>query len=156
MSHIGLIEHFYKAFSQKDAHAMKECYHPDLRFEDPVFGVLNYQEACAMWEMLIKAGSDLEIFFDNVIAEGEHGSVDWGANYSFSKTGRKVSNKIHASFVFKDGLIVAHTDRFDLYRWARMAFGSLGYTVGWTPFFQNKLRATARKNLDTFMRKEKA
>ncbi|UXP30648.1 nuclear transport factor 2 family protein [Reichenbachiella agarivorans] len=151
--HDALIEKFYHAFSSKDYKRMTECYHKELVFQDPVFGPLNYEETCAMWKMLIKAGSDLKIYFDKVDSNAQQGSVNWIAVYSFSKTGRKVQNKISAQFRFKDGLIVSHHDHFDLYKWTRMAFGPIGYSLGWTPYFQNKLRTQARGNLDKFMTK---
>jgi hypothetical protein len=40
--------------------------------------------------------------FFNVKADDMKGSADWEADYSFSKTGRMVYNKIHAEFTFQD------------------------------------------------------
>lgn len=156
MSHITLIEQFYHAFGNKDLSKMLECYHPEATFEDPVFGQLDYEHTCAMWDMLLRAGVDLEIYFDNVRARDEKGSVDWGAIYTFSKTGRKVHNKIHASFRFREGKIISHRDYFDLWRWTQMAFGVLGFSIGWTPYFKSKLRGQARKSLVTFIKKDQS
>ena len=36
-----LIHKFYTAFQNGDALTMKECYHPDIQFRDPAFGLLK-------------------------------------------------------------------------------------------------------------------
>ncbi|MGL1888764.1 MAG: nuclear transport factor 2 family protein [Reichenbachiella sp.] len=143
MTQVQLIEKFYSSFKSKDAEGMISCYHKELQFKDPVFGPLDYDKASAMWKMLLRSGKDLEIYFHDV----QDDCVKWEAQYSFSKTGRKVHNRISAQFEFKDSLIVSHVDSFDLYKWARMAFGPTGWLIGWTPFFVNKLRKTVQRQL---------
>jgi ketosteroid isomerase-like protein len=118
-----LIHQFYTAFQQKDAAGMKACYGKDLVFNDPVFQNLSYIEANKMWEMLLRRGKDLELTFDNVRPTPTGCSADWEATYTFSQTGRKVVNRIHAQFEIMDGKITRHTDSFDFYKWARQAFG---------------------------------
>ena len=54
------------------------------------------------------------------------GRAHWDATYTYSATGRRVDNRIDATFAFRDGLIVRHDDRFDLWRWARQALGVQG------------------------------
>ncbi len=49
-----LIEKFYTAFQNLDAKQMAACYHKEATFEDPAFGKLNYDEVCAMWNMLLE------------------------------------------------------------------------------------------------------
>jgi ketosteroid isomerase-like protein len=146
------IETFYQCFQQKDWKGMQACYHPEVWFSDPVFPNLKGNEAKAMWNMLVVAGKDLALEFRNVQADDVKGSCDWDARYSFSKTGRKVHNIIHANFEFKDGKIYRHTDTFDFWRWTRMALGPVGTVLGWSPMIQNKVRATAAYNLNKFIR----
>ena len=50
----------------------------------------------------------------------------------------------------QDGKIIDHTDTFDFYRWARMAFGVKGILLGWTPFFKSKVQLTVKKALAKF------
>lgn len=152
-----LIRTFYTNFQQLNAEGMKACYHPDVKFLDPAFPDLNGKEAGAMWSMLIdtlkKNHGDWKLEFSNVQADDVSGSCRWEAQYTFSLTGRKVHNIIDAKFEFKDGKIIAHTDTFDFYRWARMAFGMTGVLLGWTSFFRKKVQATTRKRLDGFMKR---
>jgi ketosteroid isomerase-like protein len=150
MSQAQLIEKFYGAFGRRDAATMGECYHPELRFTDPAFPDLNAADARKMWTMLCKRGKDLQI--KSEILEDKSGSakVRWIATYTFSQTGRKVVNDITAELSFKDGLIVRHIDRFDLYRWARQAFGPIGWILGWSGMFRNKVQAQAKKALTAF------
>jgi len=149
--HVDLIARFYTAFEARDVEAMVACYHPDCMFLDPVFGRLNHDEVCAMWRMLNERGKDLAITFDKVEADEGSGSAHWEATYTFSKTGRKVHNKIDAQFGFLDGLILAHRDRFNFYAWTKQALGVPGLLLGWSAPIQNKVRREARKSLDAYM-----
>jgi hypothetical protein len=65
-----------------------------------------------------------------------------------------VHNIIDATFTFRDGKIVRHVDRFDLWRWAGMALGVTGKLLGWTPIVQGKIRAQAAQGLDAFIAKK--
>lgn len=152
--HVALIEKFYTAFGKKDFSTMCECYHKDLEFEDPAFGVLNYDQTCAMWTMLLSRNSDIEVTFKNAWSENEFGGVDWEAKYPFSKTGRKVHNVIDAKFEFKDGLIVGHRDYFDFHKWSRMALGMPGILLGWTGYLHKKVQAQCSTMLDKFMKEQ--
>jgi len=148
------IRRFYTAFQQRDAAGMVACYAPDVQFSDPVFTDLRGDAAGSMWKMLCERGKDLKIEFRDVRADGATGSAHWEAWYTFSTTGRKVHNIIDASFEFRDGKIVKHTDRFDLHRWSGLALGLAGKLLGWTPLLQNKIRAMAKNGLDDYVAKQ--
>jgi ketosteroid isomerase-like protein len=148
-----LIEHFYSSFSRKDYAAMQSCYHPEAQFTDPVFQQLSTKQVKAMWQMLIERGADLQLVYSGVEANDTNGSCTWVATYTFSQTGRKVENHIRAAFEFKDGKIYRHTDRFDFWKWTRMALGTPGLLLGWTGFLQDKVRAKAMAGLTKFIEK---
>lgn len=152
-SHTDLIQTFYASFQSRDADGMIACYHPEVTFTDPVFGTLRGAEATSMWRMLCERGKDLQITFRDVRADETTGRAHWEAVYTFSKAGRRVHNVIEASFIFKDGLIIRHEDRFDLWKWSAMALGPLGLLLGWTPFVQSTIRKDAQKSLEAFMSK---
>lgn len=145
------IRRFYAAFQKRDAAGMVACYAPDVQFSDPVFTDLKGERAGAMWQMLCERGKDLKIEFRDVRADDNAGSAHWEAWYTFSTTGRPVHNIIDASFEFRDGKIVKHTDRFDLHRWSGLALGLPGKLLGWTPLLQNKIRAMAAKGLGDYL-----
>lgn len=147
----ALVRRFYEAFARRDGEAMAACYHPEIRFSDPVFPDLKGREAGAMWRMLCERGKDLELTFDGIEADGDRGRAHWEARYTFSVTGRKVHNVIDASFRFRDGKIVEHIDVFDFWRWSRMALGPVGTLLGWTPLVKGKVRSQARRGLDAFL-----
>ena len=146
----ALGERFYTAFQRRDAAGMIACYHPQIEFSDPVFPDLRGDQARAMWKMLAGRAQDLELTFSDVTADDRRGSARWIAKYTFSKTGRKVINRISAEFEFTDGLISRHRDRFDLWKWAGMALGAKGMLLGWTPLVQNAIRAEAARGLARF------
>jgi hypothetical protein len=129
-----LIQNFYRAFAVKDPGPMVAAYSDRARFTDPVFPDLSADQARGMWRMLTGRAKDLEVTFSTFLA-----------------TGRKVHNIIDAEFEFDGGKIVRHVDRFDFWRWSRMALGPSGVLLGWTPFLQKKVQVTARKQLDKFL-----
>jgi len=135
---------------------MLEWYHDDITFKDPAFGVLRGEEAKNMWRMLCKTqqGKDFKVKASNIEYTAEEGKARWETYYTFSKTGRKVHNVINATFKFKDGKIINHVDRFNLYRWAKQAMGFKGFLVGWTSFFRKKLNNQTRFLLSEFQKKQ--
>lgn len=148
-----LIQNFYACFQKRDAMGMAACYHDEVEFSDMVFIGLKGARAKAMWHMLCERGKDLSITVSDIHADAQHGRAHWEAQYTFSATGRKVHNKIDATFHFADGKIRQHRDVFDLWRWARMALGFKGIVLGWLPAIQAAIRKEALKNLETYIEK---
>ena len=110
-----------------------------------------------MWLMLCASqkGKGFSVEFSDVKSNENNGSAHWEAYYTFSKTGRKVHNKIDATFEFKDGLIIKHTDRFDIHKWAKQAIGIKGLLFGGMPFFKNKLQKQTHYLLDKYIKEKK-
>lgn len=156
MNNEQLIGSFYAAFHAKDWQTMQKCYHQEIEFSDPVFPALKGRKANAMWHMLVVAATDLELTYSDIVCNEKNGSCHWEVKYSFSKTGRKVHNKIHAHFKFKDGFIIKHKDSFNLWKWSQMALGVPGFLLGWTPYMQQKIQSMAARNLDAFIEKNSA
>lgn len=148
-----IIHQFYTAFQQKDFKTMQESYADAAVFNDSVFRNLDAQQARGMWQMLISRGSDMRMTFANIKEVDHKVTASWEAHYTFTATGKKVINKIDAEFELQDGKIVKHTDSFDFYKWAKQAFGAGGFLLGWTNFFKEKVRQTAKKKLDEYLQK---
>ncbi|MDQ3365577.1 MAG: nuclear transport factor 2 family protein [Myxococcota bacterium] len=148
--HARLLETFYTAFQQRDAEGMVRCYHPAIRFSDPVFHTLEGPRVGAMWRMLCERATSLEVTFRDVRADDRTGSAHWEARYLFSATGRHVHNVIEATFEFQDGAISRHADTFDLWRWSGMALGPKGRLLGWLPPVQKAIHQQAIRGLDAF------
>jgi ketosteroid isomerase-like protein len=148
--HETLIREFYAAFARRDAEAMARCYHDEVFFSDPAFPKLNGEEARDMWRMLVARATDLEIVLEEAGADGAGGRARWTARYTFSKTGRKVVNRIDALFAFRDGRIIRHFDRFPFWRWSSQALGPLGQFLGWFAPVKWMVRKQAAKQLDRF------
>lgn len=150
-----LIETFYSSFQKLDGESMAKCYHPEVKFSDPVFPGLKGDEASAMWKMLCSQAKDFILTFENIEADENTGKAHWEATYNFSKTGKKVHNIIDAEFQFKDGKIIRHKDSFNFWTWSKMALGTVGILLGWTPLIKNKVRQQAAANLEKFIRRSK-
>ena len=153
----AILETFYDAFTTLDAVKMTACYHDAIVFEDPAFGILEGERAKAMWSMLCESqkGKGFKIVVSNIEGNATSGSAHWEAFYTFSKTGRNVHNKIDAKFQFKDGLIIKHTDSFNLHNWAKQAMGVKGLLMGRTRYFSNKLKAQTNYLLDKYIEEKK-
>jgi len=134
---------------------MNSCYADTVVFSDPVFQNLEGWKAKAMWSMLCERAQDFSLEFSGVTADDKTGKAHWEPKYTFSKNGNRIHNFIDASFEFENGKIVKHTDKFDLYRWARMALGTAGIFMGWLPSVQNKVRAEANTGLEMFIKRKK-
>lgn len=143
------IESFYRAFQERDSETMAAVYHPDATFADPVFE-LKGGEIGDMWRMFCATGDDLQVDFSRPAADDSIGSARWEAMYTFKPTGRPVHNVIDAAFVFEDGMVIAHTDVFNLASWARQALGLSGALFGRTGFMQKRIREQAKGQLARF------
>ena len=155
-SNEDIINRFYSAFQQLDYKIMNACYTEDIIFSDPVFGALRSEEVRAMWEMLCKNAKDFSLTYSNItLLDEEYATCNWVATYTFSKTGRKVVNSIKAYMRFNEGKIIEHSDAFRLSTWIGQALGWTGKLFGWTSFMKKAVQKNARKNLASFMQKQR-
>ena len=97
-AHESLIRKFYARFAARDAEGMARCYHPEIAFSDPVFPMLRGADAGDMWRMLLKRATDLQVTLDEATADQDGGRAKWTARYTFSRTGRRVVNRVAAMF----------------------------------------------------------
>jgi ketosteroid isomerase-like protein len=148
-----LIQQFYTCFQNKDYKGMQACYTDDILFSDNAFVGLKGKRAKAMWHMLAVTGRDLQLTFEGIKADQFTGSCNWIATYTFSLTGNRVVNHVHAEFIFRDGKIAQHLDSFDFWKWASQAFGLRGRLLGWTSFFRNKVQSVTKERLNAFIEK---
>ena len=154
MENKELITEFYSALAELNEERMTACYHPEVTFEDPAFGILQGEDAANMWRMLCRSQKGKDFRVSHSVLNGDEDTVraHVTADYYFGKNKRKVHNEINASFIFRDGLIIDHRDVFDLYKWARQAMGTTGILIGWTPLFRKKLHRQTRGMLEKFIR----
>lgn len=150
----ALVERFYTAFSKLDYETMNACYNEHPIFNDPAFGILQGEEVRAMWKMLCTSAKDFSLSFSNIkLLDDEYVTCDWVATYTFSRTGRKVVNKIKAHMRIENGQISEHSDLFNIWKWSSQAMGLTGKLLGWSGFMKNKIQYNAKKSLMRFMGK---
>jgi ketosteroid isomerase-like protein len=150
---VQLIQDLYEAMDRHDGDAMASMYDPDGRFRDPAFGELTGAEAGDMWRMLTGRADDLSVELAEHSAEGDSGSARWIARYTFTRTGRPVTNDVRAQFRFRDGRILEHVDSFPFWAWARQALGPAGLVLGLPPM-NLLIRRQARRDLSEFRGEE--
>ena len=85
---------FYERFQARDGDGMAALYSDDATFSDPAFPDLRGAEVGRMWKMLTRRGRDLELTFEPPVAEGPWQRVAWTAKYTFSATGKHVTNHV--------------------------------------------------------------
>lgn len=148
----AIIEKFYTSFQQLDAEAMNSCYSSDIIFSDPVFMILKGDEVRAMWEMLCRNAKNFSLTFSDIeLLDEEYATCRWQAKYTFSKTGREVTNNVKAFIRIVDGKITEHSDAFRLSTWIGQALGWKGLIFGWTGFLKKKVQDSARASLIKYM-----
>ncbi|MGB0896561.1 MAG: nuclear transport factor 2 family protein [Flavobacteriaceae bacterium] len=149
MTQSEIITQFYTAFQKLDAEAMVKLYHDDIEFNDPAFGTLRGDDAKYMWRMICSRAKDFSLEYNLVTETSAH----WEPTYTFSATGNNIINKIDATFEFKEGKILKHTDVFDLHQWASQAMGLKGWVLGGTKFFKKKLQKQTKQYLAAYIKK---
>ena len=152
MTNESLLNEFYTSFKNRDYEGMNQCYHPQVKFSDPVFPKLEGSELKAMWHMLVSRGKDTIITFHVTEVDAGKGICHWEAIYSFGEKKRRVHNVVTSWFEFQDGLIIRQIDSFDLWKWLIMAFGPVGLIFGWSGFLKKKVQNTADQNLRNFIK----
>ena len=95
-----------------------------------------------MWRMLIAFQRDkpFKVHFNNVQHDGNIDQAHQEVKYVFTKTGPQVHNSIDVEFIFKDGLIFHHKDKFNLHNWAKQAIMERLYLRMDTPIQKQAVR----------------
>jgi len=150
---VGVAERFYDAFTVRDHYTMGLLYAEHATFSDPVFPLLNAKGTRLMWQMLLSRAEDFNVDVEIVEDSASRIRANWVANYTFSATGRPVTNRVRTEMQLAAGKIVRHQDTFSLWRWSAQALGAKGALLGWTPIVRNKIQAQAASSLRDFARK---
>lgn len=153
MSSKEVVTTFYNAFKAKDYKTMASLYAINAIFNDEVFQNLTGFEVGKMWEMLVKSGKDMTVDYEVLDTGKNTAKVRWIANYTFSKTGRKVRNVVTSRFEIEDGKIITQTDTFSFSKWSKQALGFVPWLIGFTGIPQKKVQETASISLNDFIRK---
>ena len=150
-----IVDKFYTALNKGDAATMNACYAKDIVFSDSVFPDLKGDAVRAMWTMLTKSSKNFSLTYKIENVTETDAQIYWEAHYNFSKTGRRVVNRINGRMKFQSGKIIEHHDVFDLHAWAKQALGLPGLLLGWAPFMHKKIQANAAQNLSHYIESQK-
>ena len=102
--------------------------------------------------MLCRNAKNFSLTFSDIeLLDEEYATCKWVANYTFSKTGNRVTNNIKAFMRLREGKIIEHSDAFRLSTWIGQALGLKGVLFGWTGFMKRAVQNNARRNLLRFM-----
>lgn len=151
----AVADQFYTALARRDYASMGALYDDAATFTDPAFGTLDAHAARAMWKMLLSRSKDIAATHDILSADENVARTRWVARYTFTRTGRSVTNIIVGTMDIRNGKIIRHVDDFDLQAWMRQALGLPAVLLGWLPSFRAKVTSGAQAQLKDFMAKEK-
>jgi hypothetical protein len=147
---MGVAQRFYDAFMVRDWYTMGLLYAEHATFSDPVFPLLNAKGTRLMWRMLLSRAEDLGVEVDILEDSPSRARVNWVAHYTFTATGRPVSNRIATEMQISANKIVRQQDTFSMWRWSQQALGMKGLLLGWTPLVRNKVQKSAAESLTRF------
>ncbi|MFT5511646.1 MAG: limonene-1,2-epoxide hydrolase [Bacteroidia bacterium] len=148
------IYHFYECMQDRNVEGMLSCYHPKIKFTDPVFGELEGDRVFNMWRMLMgRIDPNAKIEINNVYALNNRATCKWTADYAFGKRKRQIHNKIKSDFKFKDNRIVEQFDYFNLWEWTKQALGITGHLFGWSLSMQKMIIKQNKEYLNYYMEK---
>jgi len=153
LSDYDVLVAFYSAFARGDVEGMRLRYADDVVFSDPMFPHLHGQDVWAMWKMLVTQMVNLRVTINELEMRDGFGHASWQADYTYSRTHRRVSHRVCSRLAFEDGNIIRHADSFDLRRWIGMALGPTGQLFGWLGPMQDCVRLTAAAALQDYMMK---
>lgn len=148
-----VVTKFYDAFLKKDYKTMQSLYAINAVFSDEIFKGLSGFEAGKMWQMLLTSGSEMSVEYKILDTSKKGAKVKWIADYTFSKTGRKVHNEVISTFEIEEGKIYTQRDKFNFGSWSKQALGFVPWLFGLLGVTQKKVQETASKGLNDFIRK---
>lgn len=152
MTNKQVVEKFYEAFSRRNAAIMNSCYAEDIVYSNPVYGLLQGQEVHCMWELFCKEVHHFSLTFGTITEiDEEYITCNWTAKYNDIVTGRQIIKKAKAFMRINKGIIVEHSDAFNINTWMTQHFGWKGYLFGWTYYMKRSVFKKARKRLKTYM-----
>ncbi len=146
------LRQFYADFERGASEACLAQLHPKVSFRDPFFGERKGAGVVAMIRMLCAGRTPDRRFEVHSVSvhDATHATVQWTAHYTFTLTGRRIANCISTPVELREGRLYRYEDRFDTWAWHRMAFGPLGWILGWTPLLTGRVSATLDRRLASF------
>ena len=135
------IIHFLDSFSKRDFEEMNRMYSDDIVFFDPKVGLLREGIAKKLWKYQYENVNNFSFSFGEVIqVDEEYYTCENIILYRHPQTKRKIKDKRKSYFRMENGKIVEQSDAFKFYAWNRQAFGIMGWVLGWSTFFQKRVK----------------
>ena len=147
---MGVAQRFYDAFTVRDWYTMSLLYAEHATFSDPVFPLLNVKGTRLMWQMLMSRAEDFEVDVNILEDSPARTRVNWVARYTFTATGRPVTNHVRTEMQLVAGKIVRQQDTFSFWHWSAQALGTKGCVAGLDAVCaQQGSRASLRRRCET-------
>lgn len=129
---------------------MRELYSEYATYSDPIFN-LKGKEVPSLWYMMCTLDNDLSVTYKILEESGELVHTEWTISYILEVTGKRVKLNEKGFFRIIDGKIVEHRDEYDLWSWSSQGLGFIGKYLGWSGWFQNRVRKQAKRTVDVFI-----
>ncbi|WP_371188629.1 nuclear transport factor 2 family protein [Thalassotalea maritima] len=113
------LQHFidvYQRLGTDNLHLLREIYHPQVKFADPMHELSGFSELQRYFEGLYTNLSSCDFKVTHTIVEGNQAAIYWLMTYTHNKLngGKPVSVEGHSHLRERDGKVAYHRDYVDL------------------------------------------
>lgn len=156
MSNKDVVEGFFNALSRLDYTGMNSLYAPHIIYSDPLFGILEGSDVMDRWTMTCKNAKDATLHFYNITElDHEYLTCEWDIKYYSGSQATTINQHVKSYMRVANGKIIEHSDAYKLSQWIGKAFGLKGKLLGWTGYFQRKVKQLYAKRLHNFTNAQK-
>lgn len=106
----------YQKLSVDNLHLIKDIYHEDITFIDPMHEINGLPALTRYFSSLYENLTQCDFTIENVIENPEQAAIYWHMAYTHPKLnkGKTINVSGHSHIKGKDGLVIYHRDYIDL------------------------------------------
>lgn len=147
----GIVEIFFKAFSEADYRQMSDCYADDIIYSDPVFGLMQGDDVRKMWQMICKGARNLSVQYSGIEELDEmYVTCLYKVSYYFELTQKHICYSAKAFMKIEEGKITEHSDGYRLSSFISNAYGIKGKLLSWSGYMKKSVQNRYRTLLQNF------
>ena len=129
------------------------CYNHEVKYFDPLFGLLEGAQVKAMWRLKFLDYGDAFVETEDVTDEGD-GYYKMKYRMRYKSSGNKmIMLNVQAYFKVQGNLITEQSEGFSVHAILKQERGLLGNLMGWNRFFQQSRKNKAKRALMDVMSK---
>lgn len=140
------VREFYEALNNGDYKFIRELYHKDATYEDPIFSFTG-KEIHALWYTSTRPEMKLKAECHSITENGNVVHTKWTFSYDLVAVKKRVVLEEEGTFIFEGDRVISHSDEYSFYDWATCAFGPIGRIIAWSKWMRSRVQKQARKSV---------